>query len=410
MAATGVGVRVRLGLGLAELVRDLRLDTEFEGDDTIIHLYHDRPGHRAIPRRETWKREKMLGSGGYGEVWLEKQVENPSWLAVKQISAKCSQSIVDLCKVELEAFAKFSRQKYAKCFVQSSGWYEGPGFISISMEYCPKGDLNHYLAWRGKLPEDEVQDIVSQVVEGLHFMHGEGFVHRDLKPGNIIIKSSLLDDHWWVKLCDFGLSKRIGEGSGASTTVKGTAGFLAPELFGFDGIDPRKVNRFAADIWSLGEMAFRILAGKATFPSVGRLRDYQLGTVAFPIEELHGVGTSELCISFIKTAMASEPKERFEAHQAMSHDWMKAQTYIMLRRALYQGLRRTRQSLELNIPLLRRLVNGALLRSHHSNLKQILDFRPDLLVQKGKPYILYVDSATHRTSSLPPVVSGKVSI
>jgi serine/threonine protein kinase len=72
---------------------------------------------------------------------------------------------------------------YARCFVQSFGWYEGPGFLSISMKYCPSGDLKNYLSQRKRLSEVETQDIISQVVEGLYFMHREGFAHRDLKQG-----------------------------------------------------------------------------------------------------------------------------------------------------------------------------------------------------------------------------------
>jgi serine/threonine protein kinase len=174
---------------LPELVRDSKLQTVFEGTDTV-HFYVDRPGRHAKRRRETWRQERILGSGGYGVVWLERkkpnneeEQEHQTYRAVKQIHSGKSQAMVDLCKAELEALAKFSRGEYARCFVRSYGWYEGPGFLSISMEYCPFGDLKSFLTERGRFPEADTQDIISQIVEGLYFMHREGFAHRDLKPG-----------------------------------------------------------------------------------------------------------------------------------------------------------------------------------------------------------------------------------
>lgn len=50
------------------------------------------------------------------------------------------------------------------------------------MEYCPHGDLGTYLKFKKALPENQVQDIAGQILEGLSFMHTEGFAHRDLKP------------------------------------------------------------------------------------------------------------------------------------------------------------------------------------------------------------------------------------
>ena len=70
--------------------------------------------------------------------------------------------------------------QYERCFVRSSGWYEDDTRIFIAMEYFPCGDLQSYLS--SPIPEKEVQQIISQVTEGLTFMHENSFAHRDLKP------------------------------------------------------------------------------------------------------------------------------------------------------------------------------------------------------------------------------------
>lgn len=64
--------------------------------------------------------------------------------------------------------------------MKSFGWYDGDDSIFITMEYLPNGDLHKYL--KSPLPEKEGQEIVFQILEGLHFMHDNGFAHRDLKP------------------------------------------------------------------------------------------------------------------------------------------------------------------------------------------------------------------------------------
>lgn len=70
--------------------------------------------------------------------------------------------------------------QYEHCFVKSFGWYDDKNSIFIAMEYLPNGDLHKYLG--SPLLESEGQHIVSQVLEGLCFMHQNGFIHRDLKP------------------------------------------------------------------------------------------------------------------------------------------------------------------------------------------------------------------------------------
>ena len=64
--------------------------------------------------------------------------------------------------------------------MKSFGWYENEEDIFVAMEYMPDGDLHKYLG--SPLPENESQNIVAQVLEGLQFMHDHGFAHRDLKP------------------------------------------------------------------------------------------------------------------------------------------------------------------------------------------------------------------------------------
>ena len=75
---------------------------------------------------------------------------------------------------------KKNLRQYADCFVQSYGWFESIDAVYIAMEYIEHGDLQKYLI--APFPESEVRVIVSQLADGLEFMHNNGFTHRDIKP------------------------------------------------------------------------------------------------------------------------------------------------------------------------------------------------------------------------------------
>lgn len=216
---------------ISDLVRDSKLETKFYPGYTQ-HVYYvsgATPRQRKVRKEERWERGRNLGAGAFGIVWLEKFVTENAEVrhrAVKEIRKTVQRPKAADYSRELEAIAKFSHSKYELCFVKSFGWYENSESVFIAMEYFPLGDLQNYLSL--PLSEEEAQRITSQILEGLAFMHENGFAHRDLKPNNILVKSKGPD--WWVKISDFGNSKRAEEGLTALRTLNGTPGFLAPEM------------------------------------------------------------------------------------------------------------------------------------------------------------------------------------
>ncbi|KAI0469097.1 kinase-like domain-containing protein [Xylaria cf. heliscus] len=313
---------------LPELARDSRLVTRMT-PDYCVHFFAETP---TVTRKEIWKRTKRIGAGGFGTVWLEKCIEgheggNDTLRAVKVLelpSSAQTQEAIAQCGRELEALAKFSQRKYSRCFVKSYGWYEHASSVSICLEYLPLGDLQAFITKRPdpRLPEPEVQQIVSQVLDGLVFMHAEGFAHRDLKPANILIKS-YGPDNWWVKLSDFGLSKRTEVTRGA-TGLQGTPGFMAPELWGFlpNGRRSGIGMWCSADLWCLGEIAFQLVTGKATFPNPGTLAKYARGECEFPKSQLHKAMASPTMVDFVTATMLADYTQRPTAETASAHQWL----------------------------------------------------------------------------------------
>src|ERR1700743_108806 len=105
---------------------------------------------------------------------------------------------------------------------------------------------------------------------------------------NILIKSCP-PQQWWVKIGDFGISKRLEGETAKSTLLKGTLGFIAPELH---GLTPAGTP-FAADMWPVGEISFQLMTKQPVFKSIGLLATYTTQGHTFPSTDLlaHNVST-----------------------------------------------------------------------------------------------------------------------
>ncbi|KAH7157268.1 kinase-like domain-containing protein [Dactylonectria estremocensis] len=313
---------------LTEPVRDSWLQASFRSDGQKRYTIHTHVvSHRSKPKREIWAHEKDLGQGGFGLVQLQTNMaatSPPEYRVIK--SVRVTEGDLRLQRAlyirELEALTKFSHKKYRDFFVKFYGWYDSPGWIHIAMEYFELGDLQSYLknpqlCPHNRLPEDQAQDITSQLVDALSLMHGQNFAHRDLKPANILIKQQH-PEQWWVKLCDLGLSKRVEDP--ASTVVRGTPGFMPPELLGFSK-EPRN-DSCLGDMWCLGELTYQALTGRATFETFADLGKYCAGLIQFPSQPLKDIKISEEAIGFIVALMKVKPSERLSAQSARAHTWM----------------------------------------------------------------------------------------
>ncbi|KAK3169499.1 hypothetical protein OEA41_008882 [Lepraria neglecta] len=309
-------------------VQDAELQTRFHPESTV-HIYTETGPtvrERAILREEHWKRQKFIGGGSFGNVWLERCVQGRREVglrAVKEVIKSPHDSKQIDYNRELEAISKFSHRNYERCFVKSFGWFENENAIFIAMEYFEHGDLQHYLHSAPPLPESDAQQITFQVLEGLHFMHENDYSHRDLKPGNILVRSKS-PDLWWVKLSDFGISKRAADNLAASSTLKGTLRYMAPELLGFvePGEESDSHNAQAADLWALGEISFQMLTKEPTFKYINLLSTYIRSPDSFPSAALRGYNVSEVAIDFIKSLMQPKPEDRQTTSKALLQAWM----------------------------------------------------------------------------------------
>jgi predicted Ser/Thr protein kinase len=136
---------------------------------------------------------------------------------------------------------------------------EADGELYLAMRYVAGTDLRTLFEQEGTLAPERALPLLEQVAEALDAAHARGLVHRDVKPGNVLVDSA---GHCY--LCDFGLTKRLGE-TGATTVagrLVGTLDYLAPEQIRQDEVDGR------ADQYALACVLYECLAGKPPFRRV----------------------------------------------------------------------------------------------------------------------------------------------
>ncbi|KAJ5602439.1 hypothetical protein N7537_005395 [Penicillium hordei] len=133
------------------------------------------------------------------------------------------------------------------------------------------------------------------------------------------VSSSRRADEWWIKISDFGISKRIEAAApGASTILRGTPGYIAPEVYGLI----KRGAPFASDIWALGQIVFELLTKEMVFEDLGALFQYATQINQFPTRRLSKY--TALSVEFITSLMCPIPDDRITATMAISHPWVES--------------------------------------------------------------------------------------
>jgi serine/threonine-protein kinase len=196
---------------------------------------------------------EQLGGGGMGVVYKARDTRLGRSVALKFLSAQLGASPAHKERFLREARAASALDHPHICSIYDLGETEDGGLF-IAMAFCPGETLKERIA-RGPLPFEEALLIALQIAEGLASAHSHGIVHRDIKPGNVMV-----GEDGTVKLVDFGLAKLAGDSDLTRTgTVVGTAAYMSPEQVMGDPIDHR------TDLWSLGVLLYEMVTGKRPF-------------------------------------------------------------------------------------------------------------------------------------------------
>ena len=205
--------------------------------------------------------EKMAGSGGMGRVFRAHDVVGERPVAVK-ILTDHGEDEVERFRREAEFLAQ-SRHPALARYIAHGTWEDTPYLVQ---EWIDGITLSRFLATVGCTVRESVE-LVSTVARALAVLHGHGIVHRDIKPGNIILEG---DDITHPKLVDLGVARRIDHAIGHSLTrtgsFLGTPGYTAPEQ-----VQGKKEVGPPADLFALGVILYECLTGTAAFAGINGL-------------------------------------------------------------------------------------------------------------------------------------------
>ncbi|HYG62617.1 MAG TPA: serine/threonine-protein kinase, partial [Thermoanaerobaculia bacterium] len=199
---------------------------------------------------------ERLGSGGMGVVYKARDLTLDRLVALKFLSAHRGGES-DRRRFLREARAVSSLEHPNICTVYEVG-EAGDGRLFIAMTLCEGEPLKEKLE-RGPLPPDEAVRLAAGIAAGLAAAHEKGIVHRDIKPGNVMVAPGSPPGSR-VKLVDFGIAKLAEETRlTRAGTVVGTAAYIAPEQFRGEAFDHR------SDVWALGVLLYEMLTGQLPF-------------------------------------------------------------------------------------------------------------------------------------------------
>ena len=256
-----------------------------------------------------------LGAGGMGRVFRARDLTLERLVALKTLAPQfgADPAFVQRFLKEARSAARLNHPNIVQIY--SFGQVEGTYYLA--MEYVDGSSLGSFLR-SGALPEQDAISVVRHACRALAVAHGEGLVHRDIKPDNL-----MLTRRGEVKLVDLGIAKRVDEDQSLTQTghAVGTPHYISPEqISGSRDIDGR------ADIYSLGATLYHLVTGHTPFkgPSGAVVMTMHL-TQPLPDPRTHVRGLSEGLCRVIRKMMAKRREERYPDVDGLDRDLYRVQ-------------------------------------------------------------------------------------
>jgi len=243
---------------------------------------------------------RRIGAGAMGVVYLAEDTMAQRQVALKVLARELASDPTFLERFHREAVAS-GRLNHAN-LITAFNFGEDRGWRYYVMEYCPGEAAEQLLEHRGRLFWPQALRIVRDVAQGLHYAHQQGIIHRDVKPGNIMVTPEGV-----ARLLDMGLSKYQVEKDEKTGRTVGTPHYISPEQArGAPTLDGR------ADIYSLGATLFHLLTGRPPYPgndSIEVMRQHLSAPVPNPSAVCAEV--PERVGKIVQRMMAKDPAQRY---------------------------------------------------------------------------------------------------
>ncbi|MEV7519176.1 protein kinase [Streptomyces sp. NPDC091371] len=269
--------------------------------------------------RGRYQLRDLLGEGGMAAVYLAHDTALDRQVAIKTLHTELGreQSFRERFRREAQAVAKLSHTNIVSVFDTGEDEFEGSLMPYIVMEYVegqPLGSvLQADIAQYGAMPADKALKVTADVLAALDTSHEMGLVHRDIKPGNVMMTKRGV-----VKVMDFGIARAMQSGVTSMTQtgmVVGTPQYLSPEQALGRAVDAR------SDLYSVGIMLFQLLTGRLPFEADSPL------AIAYAHVQEEPVAPSSINRSvtpamdaLVARALKKNPNERFHTAAAMADE------------------------------------------------------------------------------------------
>jgi serine/threonine protein kinase len=241
-----------------------------------------------------------LGRGGMATVFLAHEISLDRKVAIKVMSPSMvhGEGMVERFKREARTAAQLSHPNIIPIYAV----HETSGLLYIVIKLVEGTPLDAIMRELSQLPVPMVQGILAQVGGALGYAHRHGVIHRDIKPGNILI-----DDEGWAVVTDFGIAKVTADHGLTSTGMAiGTPTYMSPEQATADNVTG------ASDQYSLGVVAYEMLTGRPPFTGTSPVQLMYSHNHDTPpdIRKLRPDCPEELCSAVMKM-LAKDPADRF---------------------------------------------------------------------------------------------------
>jgi len=260
---------------------------------------------------------KPLGVGGFSEIYLGEDIVTKEKVALKFVrtSKMTTVKVATLLLGEIEIMIELSSCPFG---IKIRDYFVYGNNLCLVLDYCNGGDLENYIrkvrSLKAGYPLKELKLVAWNIASGLYEMHKRSMMHRDIKPKNILlIEDEVTKDLVDVKMCDYGLSKKMEEcDEGKTGTVLGTYDYFAPELYKImekkmQGQNVELKYDYKIDVWSYGVLLYFTLYGKTIMePPNSKKRVLEDRHIEYP--DVAGVPNSYL--DLVKKTLTFDPASR----------------------------------------------------------------------------------------------------
>ena len=260
-----------------------------------------------------YKFGRKIGQGAFGKVNIGLHILTGRVVAIKSFKKQnCTEKNMERIINERDIMKELNNKNIIKIL----DYFEDENYIFIVMEYINGGNLYSFIKKRMKLKEKMAKYIFKQIISAINYIHKHNIVHKDIKLENI-----LLDINHGIKICDFGIAKKVYSPDQLFYGISGTPLYMAPEIFyksnfGYEG--------FPVDAWACGIALYIMLSGELPFKtdkSIKKDSELEYAILNTTPKEIENI--SEEAKDLIKGLLCKNPSKRLTCEEILKHPWLK---------------------------------------------------------------------------------------